>query len=253
MTTTSADRPDPAVSAAPATEADPALPAAGDAAVVRIGVSPGGVAGRLEDEALAQLRKLGDLREQELQRHELAMAEMRENARRHLRNQRILLALGLLLLGGVGAMAVLLRDLRRDQAATRDELTRTATAMAGLSTSVREGTAQQAQRLDGVTAAVEVNRQKLEAYSGAIASKVDDSVMALRQERDAITGTLKLALEDQNRKLVEREITVRANEQRVQAESERTQKERQRIIQETIQKLSAITDLPPPSGAPPAR
>ncbi|MCE9615497.1 MAG: hypothetical protein K8T26_14595 [Lentisphaerae bacterium] len=201
--------------------------------------------GRLQEEVVLQLRKLGDLREQEIKRHELAIAEMRDHVRRHTRASRLLLILSTGMLALIAVLALALHHVRADQARTVVALDATTAEVERIGGLVHDTAAQSKTQMDGLGAGLAGNVHKLDAIQLGLTATVNDSMQALRQERDAIFNGVRLAMEDQNHRLVEREIVLRDREQELQREMQRVREERQRIIKEAIDKLSTLSQEAP--------
>ncbi len=226
----------------------PAPAAEAHVPVVEPASIPGVLSGRIVDEALVQLRKLGELREQELKRHELVIAEMREHVQRHAKNNRLLVVLGLGALALIAALAGVLYQLRDEQQRTRTEVSLAAGAVAQMRASVQDATVKQETGLNGLAQGVNTTAQKLDAVYAGVSAKVDDGLNGLRAEREAIQTGIRVALDDQRRQMIDREVALRNEEQRLRQEMERVREARQKIIQEAIDKLSTLSQQAPAAG-----
>jgi len=187
--------------------------------------TPGAPSGILE-EALVQLKKLGDLREQEVLRQERLVTQMQDVVSRHSRMNRILLwvcgitlALLLLLAIGFSRFGASQRRAGKNIDGVVSQVDKTAAMMRRASTTQSE---------------------KLNSLQTGLATQLDNTVAAMRHERDEVRAEVREVLDDQNRNLVRRELELRDEEDRIAAEAELARQERLRIIGEAIDRLSRM-------------
>ncbi len=217
---------------------------------------PMGTPARLLEDAVAQLRKLSELREQEIKRNELLIAEMREHVRRSAGLGRTFRWLGLAAVALLIVLGLGVNHLRKDQNRTETEVRNAADKIERLNQDLVVTAERSAARLDDVTVSLTEASGKLGAVESGIAAKVDDSLLAVRQERDAVRHEVRQTLDGQHQELLARELVLRDEAERLTHEAERVHEERTRILQEAIAKLNAIAGEPSPgqraSKEPPA-
>lgn len=220
----------------------PAAPVGADAVTV---LEPSAVQAmppaRILEEAVAQLRKLSEMREQEIKRSEALMAEVREHVQRHASVSRRLTILSAVVLVLVLSLALGVHRLRKEQSRTQTNMQEAATKIDRLNSTVLDSSMQQGTRFDGITTSLEETTKKLGEVQSGVAATVDNSLQAVRQEREAVRTEVRLTLDNQNRQIVEREVALRDEEARILLEAERARVERARILRETIDKLTALS------------
>lgn len=204
---------------------------------------------RLLEDAVVQLRKLGELREQEAKRNELLIAEMRDHVRRHARLSRTMLWLGASAVLLLAVLGIGVNKLRQDQNRTERSVLATAATVDGLKGTVSDASTEAAARLGEVAAALGQNSAKLGDVEAGLGNKVEVSLQAVRDERDAVRDTVRQSMDGHTRDMVDREMQLRDEKLRVAQEAERAREERVRVIQDAIAKLSAMAELPPPDTA----
>ena len=220
-------------------------------------VSPGSPTGILE-EALTQLKRMSEQRAQAIQRQELMVAEVRKAVDRQARTNRTILFVAVLILVLTAVGAITLWRVRTSQGTTGTQLEALAQKADGTETLVRQAATQQTRKLDEVQSGL---GDRLNDVRGGLVDRMDEvedgltaqlsvSAAALREERDAVQEEVREVLTERTEDIVSREMSLKDEAERIKRDAELARQERLKIIDEAIQRLSAMAaSLEAPEGA----
>ncbi len=241
-------------------------------------VEPSGVTTQpaLLEEAVSQLKKLSDLRQQELVRQEQFITEMQSTVRDQARQNRLLFNI----IGAMISILILLvaysvQSLKTEQENTAQEVSNVNSRLGTTATLIRQVSKQQAKgvrelgdglsarlvesasqvssKLDASVASIGSSVGSIEGSLETVSSKLDDSVAnisqsvetsfgAVREERDQVKNEVERVLNAHRDHIVEKEFALEKRAEDLLAQEEQTRQERLRIIGDAIDRLSSMAD-----------
>lgn len=195
-------------------------------------VSTGTTSGLLE-EAIVQVNKLAELREQEVRRQERLITQMQDVVARHTRTNRALLWIAGFTLVLVGVLAFGIARMGTSQLKRAEEIS-TATS-----------------EIRNTASAIDKASGRIDDLQLGLTTKLDNTVDAMRRERDEVKTEVRTVLNDHNASIVAREFALKDEEERLVAETKRVKEERLVIIGDAIERLEAVAgDLSNGESAP---
>jgi len=184
-------------------------------------VSVGSPSGLLE-EAVVQIQKLAELREQEVRRQERLITQMQDVVARHTRTNRTLLWIAGFTLLLVAVLAIGTIKMGAGQMDSAEEISAAT------------------QEIKHTVSAIHQASDKIDNLQIGLTTKLDNTVDAMRRERDEVKDEVRTVLDDHNANLVSRELALKGEEERLVKETERVKKERLVIIGDAINRLEAV-------------
>lgn len=228
------------------------------------------VSSKALDEALVQLKRLTELRQQESARQKLAITEMQDSIKQQSRAGRLVLGLCVVILLGLVALALRFNDLTSTSDAMHTTVATVGHRLATASDIIRIGTAKQAKELGEVRNGVAdvlsgqteigvrvekelqstrnaVEEQKKETALGRerIVGEIASSVALFREERDGVRHEVRRVLDDRTRALAAREALLRSTEESLRDDVERARDQRRQVMHEAIERLAELGDTAP--------
>lgn len=193
------------------------------------------VSGELLNEAVAQLRKLTEIRQRETERQERAIAQMQKAIKRQsILSRYVILTSTVAVLLSVG-LAYIMRESVGKEAATASALTEASQTLE-----------QQQSTLEGLRTEAGVSRE----MQAAMAKKVEEQMTAVREERDQVRGEVRTVLEEKTREYGEKELALAAERNAIAEAAQRSKEEQKALIQETIARLTAMSESIAPASQP---
>lgn len=208
------------------------------------------------NEAVMQLRKLTELRQRESERQERAIAQMHTALKRQGILSRYVIVCCLIVVVIAAGLAYLMRQSARHELVTSANLTLVDQRLAETSQTIAEETQKQVSTLDSVRSEVMTTREEQARLTqgveqelmatrqshSAVIQKVEEQLGAVRAERDEVRGEVRTVLEEKTRQLTDKEIELRAEREAIKEAKIRSKEEQKALIQQTIERLNAMTD-----------
>ena len=188
-----------------------------DPAPVSAVASPG-----LLEEAVVQIQKLAELREQEVRRQERLITQMQEVVERHSRTNRALLCIAAFTLLLVTLLTIGIMKIGADQADRAHQ-------MGAATYEIRR-----------TVAAIKNASGRIDNLQLGLTTKLDNTVDAMRRERDEIKAEVRTVLDNHNENMITRELALKEEEARLVTETARVKQERITIIGDAITRLEAV-------------
>lgn len=195
------------------------------------------VSADLLNEAVTQLRKLTEIRQREAERQERAIAQMHKAIKRQGVLSRYVILTSTLAIVLVIGLAYLIHDAGQKADVTATSLFMVEKSVSDANRTIATETKRQAESLDSVRAEVSASRET----AAGLLNKVEEQLSAVREERDQVRGEVRNVLEEKTREIADKELALAAEREAIVEAGKRSKEEQKALIQQTIERLNAMS------------